>query len=213
MTENNISKNALPKADENIDSKKEIEPLNSSQAFIPVKFNKEIINLTLEKAQELAQKGMKFDMIANDYEALRRLAKENGKNVNQYISDLIALSKTSRLEELTEKCGGNTELAEHILKLESDDESEVRGFSELKESFPKIKNIEALPESVVEAARLKGTLLLDEYLRFLHKEQIAMKESLKKQNSAGETAVGPFAKSKGDDNPEAAEFLRGLWQK
>jgi hypothetical protein len=211
MSENNVQDAALDEvADKTI---QDTIPNDNSEVIIPIKFNKEIINLNLEKAQELAQKGMKFEMISKDFEALKDLAIKNGKNVGEYISELKNNAAEKRLNEVIEKCGGDNEFAEHILKLENGNSSEIRGFSELKECFPKITAIDDLPESVVEAAKLKGTLLLDEYLRFLHKESCVMKESIKKQNLANQSAMGPFVNRKGGENPETAEFLRGLWQR
>ena len=188
-------------------------PNDNSEIIVPIKYNKEIINLNLEKAQELAQKGMKFDMIQQDYAALKELAVKSGKTVGEYICELKNDIAQKRLNEVTEKCGGDNEFAKYILKLENGNSTDIRGFSELLECFPKINTIEDLPESVVEAAKLKGTLLLDEYLRFLYKERLAMNESIKKQNLANQSAMGPFVNRRGGENPETAEFLRGLWQR
>ncbi len=188
-------------------------PNAENQIFIPVKFNKQVLNLDLEKAQELAQKGMKFDLIAKDYQALKDLAKEDGKSVGEYIGELISLKKAKRQSEILEKCGGDKEFAEHILKLKEGNFEEDNGFLELKESFPNIKTLEDLPQSVVEAANLKGSLLLDEYLRYLHNQDIAAKSSIKEQRDAKLSAMGPLANKNVGENPETAEFLRGLWQK
>ncbi len=212
MSDNIIQNEALPEAVEDFADIKETTPEESSEIFVPIKFNKEILNLSLDKAQELAQKGMKFDMISADYEALKRLAKADGKNVGEFVAWLLANEKSRRLNEITEKCGGDSEFAEHILKLEASEE-QPRGFAELKESFPKINSIEDLPQSVVEAATLKGTLLLDEYLRYLHKQDTAIKESIKKQREAQQSAMGSLTNTGGAQSPETAEFLRGLWQK
>ncbi|MBQ4119434.1 MAG: hypothetical protein IJD45_03500 [Clostridia bacterium] len=211
MSENNVLGNALNECTD--ETLADTIPSDNSKVIIPIKYNKEIINLNLEKAQELAQKGMKFDMISADYEALKELAAKDNKNVGEYIHNLKKDILKKRLNEVTEKCGGDNEFAKHILKLENGNNTEIRGFDELKECFPKITTIEDLPESVVEAAKLKGTLLLDEYLRFLHKENLVMNESIKKQNLANQSAMGPFVNKKGGENPETAEFLRGLWRK
>ena len=211
MSENNV-KDALSEQNANKTLKDTI-PNDNSEVIIPIKFNREIIKLDLEKAQELAQKGMKFDMISKDFEALKDLAVKNGKSVSEYVRELKENATRERLNEVIEKCGGDNEFAQHIVRLENGNSADIRGFSELKECFPKIRTFEDLPGSVVEAAKLKGTLILDEYLRFLHKEQRAIDESFKKQNSAKESALGSFANKKGGDNPETAEFLRGLWQK
>lgn len=210
---NNNSVDTANQPNENIVKTEKTNEGNESQIEVPVKFNKEIINLPLEKAQELAQKGMKFDMISADYEALKNLAKQSGKNVGEFIAELNNAAHERRLAEVTEKCGGDNEFAEHIVKLENADGGDIRGFDEVKGNFKDIKSIEDLPESVVEAAKLKGTLLLDEYLRYLHNQKKVVDESIKKQNDAKETAVGRFVKNTDGENPEAAEFLRGLWRK
>lgn len=192
---------------------KETTPETNSKILIPVKFNKQIINLDIAQAGELAQKGMKFDAISKEYELLRGLAVQDGKSVSEYIN---TLSRTRFLEKkalLTEKCGGDEDLAEHILQLENQGTEEIRGFDELKESFPEIRDIEALPQTVVENARLKGTLLLDEYLRYRLQSQITVRDSLLKQKKAAVSATGSQQNRKGGVTPEAAEFLKGLWHK
>jgi hypothetical protein len=66
---------------------------------------------------------------------------------------------------------------------------------------------------VVEAAKMKGTLLLDEYLRYLHNQDVLMKNTIKKQRESEQSAMGSMLNMKGAENPETAEFLRGLWHK
>ena len=55
---------------------------------IPVKFNKQIKNLTPEEATVLAQKGLKFDSIAEDYARLKELASQSGKSVPEFLQHL-----------------------------------------------------------------------------------------------------------------------------
>ena len=55
---------------------------------ISVKFNKEIKNLTAAEAATLAQKGMKFQMIEDDFLKLKSIAGKHNKSVPEYISDL-----------------------------------------------------------------------------------------------------------------------------
>ena len=212
MSENTIENEALPQAENDFTDVEVTTPQAESDIIVPVKFNKQIVNLNLQQAQELAQKGMKFDMISSDYAALKSLANKEGKNVGEYISALMADKTARHLQEITDKCGGDSEFAKHIVALEKEDD-QLRGFEELCDNFPKIKTIKDLPQSVVDAATLKGTLLLDEYLRYLHKQDIAVKQSLKKQKETAETSAGYFASKGGAQSPETAEFLRGLWQK
>ncbi len=213
MSENIISSNANQSENENIADNTETIPQEQSPIFVPVKFNKQVLNLDLEKAQELAQKGMKFDMISKDYEALKGIAKADGKSVAEFIEALKDQKLKARENEILEKCGGDLEFAEHILKLETAQVQEAKGFGEIAENFPKIKSLDDLPESVVEAAKLKGTLLLDEYLRYLHKQDTAARQSIKTQLKAEQTAMGSLTNTKKGENPETAEFLKGLWQK
>ena len=101
-------------------------------------------------------------------------------------------------------------MADHILELENLREKDM-GFEELKAAFPKITSIEDLPESVTENARLKGTLLLDEYLRYRLSEQKKARETALKQKENMLSSTGSLKGLENSLNPEAEEFLRGLW--
>lgn len=189
------------------------EDTTPEEIVIPVKYNKQIMNLDIESAGNLAQKGLKFESIANDFEKLKQLAVKDGKSVSEFISSLEEKALNSKKEMLTEKCGGDSDLAEHILKLEEGNSQEVRGFSELQAKFPEIKEIDDLPQSVLENSKLKGSLLLDEFLRYKLEQEIAVKNSIKEQKKASLSSVGSHQSKKGNDNPEATEFLKGLWSK
>ena len=66
--------------------------------FLTIKYNKESRNLSQEEAVELAQKGMNYDRIHEQYESLKQyeglnrelesLAQANGMSVNDYIANL-----------------------------------------------------------------------------------------------------------------------------
>ena len=177
---------------------------------IPVKFNKQVKMLEADEAAALAQKGMKFDMISADFERLRTLAAKEGHSIGDYISELERRRNATRLEELTQKCGGDTALAEHILSLEQG-AAENDSLAELQEHFPEIRKIDMLPEEVVEAARLKGTALLDEYLR--HRLRAAKNRRCERENSAAAAgaSIGSQRQSGAPQNPERNEFIRALW--
>lgn len=183
-----------------------------NEIFVPIKYNKQVLNLKLCEAQELAQKGMKFDTISKDYASLKDLALGCGKSVGEYIAHLQNEKTANRKTELLEKCG-DEQLIEHILTLEGGSKDGLRGFDELHECFPKINTLEDLPQQVLDNAHLKGTLLLDEYLRYLHRQNTAAKDSIYAQKKAAVTATGSFKNRNGNASPETAEFLRGLWQK
>ena len=214
MTDNVSNAEALPQAEaETTEINKETTPEQDAKIFIPVKYNKQVMNLDIESASELAQKGMKFDSISKDYEILKQMAIDSGKSVSEFVSDLQLNAINKKKDKLTEKCGGDKELAEHILQLESKAADTVRGFSELKEKFPEFTAVENLPESVLENAKLRGSLLLDEYLRYKLEQEIAVKNSIIKQQQAQNASTGSQLGKKGNDNPETAEFLKGLWRK
>ncbi len=184
-----------------------------NEVLIPVKYNKQIMNLNLETAGELAQKGLKFESIYSDFERLKKLSVKNGKSVSEYINDLEEKELSFKRESLIQKCGGDSDLAEHILELEAEKSCEIRGFDELRESFPQIKTVDDLPESVVENAKLRGSLLLDEYLRYKLSQELAVKNNSIQQTKAKLSSSGSQQSKKGNYNPEATEFLKGLWNK
>ena len=191
--------------------KKDTTPNAVDEISVPVKYNKEIINLKLDRAAELAQKGLKFEAIAADYENLKHIALESGKSVSEFLCALEQNNRELRKKELLEKCGGNEEMADYVLKLEKNPE-ESFGFEELKAEFPDIKDISDLPESVVDNAKMKGTLLLDEYLRYRHNAKKDAQKAAAQSESNNALSIGSQADRKGTVSPETAEFLKGLWR-
>ena len=93
----------------------------------------------------------------------------------------------------------------------SDEQRE--GFHEVKENFPEIKSIEDLPDEVIENAVNSKKPLLDEYLRYRLLQDKAVKEILSAQENAIKTSGGSQQNKAKGENPEAAEFLKGLWRK
>ena len=204
---------AIPESSEKDGTEETMEtiPESSNEIFVPVKFNKQIRNLELDKAAELAQKGLKFEAIAADYDNLKRIAAENGKSVSEFLCALKENSRETRKNELLEKCGGNEEMADYILKLEKNPEENF-GFEELKAEFPDIKDISELPQSVVENAKMKGTLLLDEYLRYRHNAKRNARKAAAQNENADTLSIGSQTDRRGGVSPETAEFLKGLWR-
>ena len=185
--------------------------LPESEVTVPVKYNKETRELSLEDASTLAQKGLKFEAIEKDYIALKSLAEKENKSVPQYISDLAAKRQEVLRENLTKECGGNEKMADRILSLEAQGEKELN-LKEVYDTFPDIKTMDDLPEEVLDKCRLKGTLPLDEYLRYLLSQKRKVDEARKKQKESEASATGSLANLKGAENPETQEFLRGLWK-
>lgn len=193
----------------------EIKPLDlpesASEITVPVKYNKEIRELSIEEAGTLAQKGLKFEAIESDFLALKELASSENKSVPEFISNLAESKRLALKEELLEKCGGNEEMAERILNLEGKEKKELN-LNEVYEAFEDIKCPEDLPAEVLEKATLKGTNALDEYLRYLLLQKKKTQEALKKQRENDSSTTGSLINLKGGNNPETEEFLRGLWR-
>ena len=187
------------------------QPESAPEITVPVKYNKEIKELSLEEAGNLAQKGIKFEAIEADYLALKDLAAKENKSVPAFISELTLSKRSALKEELTEQCGGNEEMAEKILNLEGNTETSLN-LNEVYEAFEDIKSPEDLPSEVLEKATLKGTNALDEYLRYLLAQKKKAKETIKKQKENDSSSTGSLINLKGGHNPETAEFLRGLWK-
>ena len=216
MTEKNEFDTAI--SDANVEIAQEditdIIPQNTSdEILIPVKFNKEIKNLSINEASQLAQTGMKSDALKEELDTLKMLANKNGKSIAEFLRVIKETQYQQRREELATKCGGDFSFAEHILSLEeNDNQYDALGFEELKKEFPHFKALEELPEEVLENARLKGRLLLDEYLRFRLAEKKRIQLATKTQKTAENTTLGSQINRDGAVNPETLEFLRGLWK-
>lgn len=182
---------------------------NNNSAFVEVKFNKETKKLSLDEAATLAQKGMKFDLIAADLEKLKALSKGEGLSVSDYILRLEGERRDKQLSELLDKCGGDSELAEKLLKL--DDSNRPDEFAALKAEFPDIAYDE-LPDEVKTAAELKGTGLLFEYLLYDHRLRVAAAEELSRREETAQVSLGSLSYGS-SRNVTDAEFLKGVWGK
>ena len=186
-------------------------PKSDEQVKIPIKFNKETKNLTLEEATTLAQKGLKFESIEKEYNLLKQLASRENKSIPNYIAELERRYNEEKKQSLTEKCGGNQEIAEHNLALEKEKKASD-GFEELSTAFPEIKSKENLPQEVLNNAELKGTLLLDEYLRYLLSQKRNAQTIAQKQREGEKTSTGSLINNKDSHTSETEEFLKGLWK-
>ena len=183
----------------------------ADEVTVPVKFNKVTKNITLDEAARLAQKGMKFDMIRENYERIVDLASKRDLSVSDFIDAIECEDLNSRKAKLLEMCSGNEELADHILELEKNNGKEKCDFDELHNFFPEIKSFEQLPDQVSEAVKLKGTKPLDEYLRFRLREKRARLENEKNRRDAEFSGIGPQRRNSAGQDPANAEFLRGIW--
>lgn len=210
MTEQEITNNDTTISEKDV-CFTDTTPKNDEPIKIPIKFNKETKNLTLEEATTLAQKGLKFESIEKEYNLLKQLALRENKSIPLYIAELDRRYNEEKKQSLTEKCGGNEEIAEHILSLENEKKA-GDGFDELVSAFPEIKSKENLPQEVLDNAELKGTLLLDEYLRYLLSQKRNAQTVARKQREGEKSSTGSLINRRDSQTSETEEFLKGLWK-
>ena len=106
------------------------------EMLIPVKFNKEVKNLTLEEATLLSQKGLKYDAIEKQWERLKAFAKDDNISTTEFLDALEKRRTEQRIDELTKECGGNSEIAKKFVMLEKNRSDSLAGEEEFKEFFP-----------------------------------------------------------------------------
>lgn len=196
-----------------MEEKNEITPQPSEDTdsfLVPVKFNKEMRNITVEEASCLSQKGLKYDAISPQWEKLRLFAKQENMSTADFLNALEKKRTEKRIEELTQQCGGNSEMAHRIFSLEGNSEEELRGLKDFREYFPE-KSTDSLPTEVIDRARENNSNLLDEYLRYKARQD-ALKYAEEKQKRENiQSSVGSQKDSGLSRSPESHEFIRGIW--
>ena len=200
--------------EENNNSKnEETTPQISNEGIkIPIKFNKEERELSVEEAASLAQKGLKYDMITPDFDRLRSLAQQNGKSVGEFLSMVEGNLKKERRDEILSKCGGNEELTDNFISMEEKLSSDDGQLKELMEFFPEISGYDELPEEVTTRSREKGSRILDEYLRHLHSLKMQKRLSEEKEKDVKKHTLGSLkTEDTGAVDPVRNMFLKGLW--
>ncbi len=178
---------------------------------VKVKFNKEEKEIEPEKAKTLIQKGLKYELIEDDYLSLKDMADESGLPVTEFLKNLQKSRQSERLNALKEQAGGNEELAKRVIDLENKNKPENKDFKELQSEFPEIKEIGELPQEVIENSSVKGSRLLDEYLRYLHKK--SRKEAAKQHTEKENLKAGVGSQKSEDTAAEQNEFIKGIWNR
>lgn len=183
-------------------------PVNEMEDFLEVKFNKENKKLDRETAVTFAQKGMKYDLVAKDFERLKALSKSSGKSVSDYLLMLENQEKNEQIEVLLKEGLDNHEIVDRLLHLK--EENKTKEIELLKAEFPEIKDEEELPSEVKTAAEIKGTGLLFEYLLHEHRLRRAAEEEMQRQALSAKTSTGPLSDNN-RQNTFGTEFIKGLW--
>lgn len=176
-----------------------------------VKFNKEDVSLDRDTAIKYAQKGMKYELIENDFSRIKELAKRNGNTLSQYVSTLEQNENSNYENYLLNKCQGDKVLCERILHLENE-AKQSDAIAEIKDNFPEIDSIDKLPEEVIENSNVRGSNLLDEYLRYLLRLQKCKEAQFLAQRDGESITVGEMRNEKQPETDTArSEFIKGIW--
>ena len=218
-----------PKADE----VSEVQPIT-----IPIQFNHESRELSLEEAKALAQKGMKFDELTPTFEKIKYLATVNGKSVNEMVDALVESQEKQHYQSILDECDGNETLARRLYEAEksqrqakyesSQKEEEAAAqkekddlakkladeFLKLREEIPDIAQFQDLPQSVVDMAVKKNLSLMDAYLRYQYIESKKTSAAKAAQESAAKASPGSQAAGAGETtDPTIDAMLAGVWGK
>ena len=142
--------------------------------------------------------------------ALRELAGEAGESVDAFVQSLLTQKNERLRQELLERCGGDEELADRIFNLEhgrqeDPDRAEFEAFFGGREP-------EKVPQEVVDKARENNRGLLDEYLRYRAKKELAAQQERQNRRKNLESSVGSLRQTElFGISPEKSEFIRGIW--
>lgn len=186
-------------------------PNENSEPTISVKFNKEVRQITVSEAQSLAQKGLKYDMVSEPLERLRKMAADNGKNLNDYLSFLENQASTAHKNELLCKCSGDEKLVEEIMSLEGKREGGLIGLDELMKNVDTVKSLNDVPEPVLLAAKERGGNLFDEFLRYQFIQSRKVKDAVLSRENAKKSTTGPITAGTPASDAAGIQFLKGIW--
>ena len=183
---------------------------------IPIQYNHESRELTLEEAQTLAQKGLKFDEVSPTLEKIRFLATANGKSMQEMVDALVESQDKQLYSSILAECDGNESIAQRLfdaekLKRQTAAESAQKEataaqekekadlakrladeFVELQREFPEMAEFSAVPKSVLDAA-VKGKNLTDAYLRYQRAESKRVSAAKATQEQAAKASAGSQA--------------------
>ena len=88
------------------------------EVTVPVKYNKQMINLSIEQAGQLAQKGMKFDDMRTVMDKLAYLSVANGQSADKFLDALVEQNENELEKRIKEIAGDDEALFSKLLELE-----------------------------------------------------------------------------------------------
>ncbi len=204
---------------------------------IPIKYNKQHIELSVEQASELAQKGMKFDDMRSVMDKLSYLSASTGKSTQRLIDDLFDEKEKELSDRVREMAGDDEALFSKLLEYEhskhqkayekvlgkqsdiedfnrnAENERIAEQFIELSKEFPEIEKVSAVPKQTFEIALKNNISLFDAHLRYKHYEDAKIKRAEKEQEFAALSSAGSQQSSAiSTDNVQDA-LIKGIWSK
>lgn len=226
-TENaDAGEGTTPTAEADTGTAQEAEDTTGEEpAFVlPVQFNHENRELTLEEAQTYAQKGMQFDSMSPMLDKMRTIAAAQNISMKDMVDNLWGAFERSHRQEILQRVGGNEEAADALMEkkrsewnaafetaksTEAQAEQDSRkalenrlmeGYTEIRETFPneypEFKNI---PQAVVNDAIKNNRSLLDALLRYRHKEGVKIEQNKQTQQRAAAASAGSRVDKPTDD--------------
>lgn len=208
----------------------------ASPVTIPVRFNHEDRELTVEEATTYAQKGMAYDQMTPTIDKIRMLAAGCGKSMEEMVDALVEASDNNLRARLLEEAGGNQSVADRLYELEkgkrdaaytshrqaqerAEQESRARlderlaeEFGELKAEFSELTDFKKVPREVVSEAIKKNIPLYHAYLHYEHKNAKAAAQNARQQAQAAAATTGSRADSAPPDgeDPLIAAMMEGV---
>ena len=161
--------------------------LQNDGFVLPVKFNKQEYQLSLEDATVYAQKGMKYTSLEPLLTRLNDLAHANGQSPAAFVDAL---------------CGKTVDVNERLA-----DE-----FCRLQEECPEVDSFDQLPDEVVQTALDRGIPLYYAYLRHQAAEYRRIRTATATTQAAAQaSAGGQHSETRGMPDPTVEAMVRGVW--
>lgn len=216
-----------------LSSEKLGDTTDANALMVPIRFNHERRDLSIDEAANYAQKGLAAEPVMSK---LRYMAATQNKSVGQVVDGILTDYEQSRLDKIIKRVGGDLDLANELIAAQKQNDKKAldemlaaqqkaqqrevadehdrltEGFIQLQKEFPEISEISKVPKVVISNAIDKNISLLDSYLRFLHSENRKIEQAKATQEAAARASVG--TQKSLDANHTSAEIeamIRGIW--
>lgn len=198
---------------------------------IPIQFNHEYRELSINEAATWAQKGMYADKLLADLSVLA--AASSAESIPALMKQLKSAHETMLLSKYKEQCGGNEELANKLLEIDRGkwiqrapeiSKSWEQAFQEdanavnkrLAEEFIKmqkefgIEKFDQLPAEVVNVAVKNNIPLSDAYLRYQYAQNKQAQAAAENQKAAKQATPGSL--KAGEEQPQQSAAVAAMLQ-